>query len=79
MSQWFAMVCPIIAMNAWVLTRPNVSYQQPKLFAKSVTVASRVLSSTSDPNRIVYSQTQEYTFRLFKFKKVRSGYLPLGL
>ncbi|KAH8117428.1 hypothetical protein DFH11DRAFT_1687433 [Phellopilus nigrolimitatus] len=36
---------------------------QPKVFSKSETVASRVLSSTHHPNRIIYSQTQEYTLR----------------
>jgi len=54
-------------------------FAMPKLFAKSVTVASRVLSSTSDPNRLVYSQTQEYTFRLFKFKKTIKSMVVVDL
>jgi hypothetical protein len=39
-------------------------YAMPKLFAKSETVKTRVMSSTSSPNRIVFSQTQRYKNRL---------------
>ncbi|KAK6966398.1 hypothetical protein R3P38DRAFT_3155151 [Favolaschia claudopus] len=38
-------------------------YAMPKLFAKSETVNSRVMSSTNSPNRIVFSQTQRYKNR----------------
>ncbi|KAJ6623407.1 hypothetical protein B0H10DRAFT_2009579 [Mycena sp. CBHHK59/15] len=36
----------------------------PKLFSKSETVTSRVMSSTQTPNRIVFAQTQRYQNRL---------------
>lgn len=40
------------------------------LFPKSVTLSYRVLSSTNNPNRIVYHQEQEYTLRGLGTKKV---------
>ena len=43
---------------------------QPKVFSKSETVSSRILSSTKTPNRIIYAQSQEYTLRLIGTKKV---------
>lgn len=36
------------------------------------------MSSTHSPNRLVYSQKQEYTFRLIGTKKVRSLFLALS-
>ncbi|KAJ7349481.1 hypothetical protein DFH08DRAFT_865497 [Mycena albidolilacea] len=38
-------------------------YAMPILFAKSETVDTRVMSSTTAPNRIVFSQTQRYKNR----------------
>ncbi|KAF7359538.1 Serine-threonine kinase receptor-associated protein [Mycena sanguinolenta] len=38
-------------------------YAMPKLFAKSETVNTRVMSSTASPNRIVFAQTQRYKNR----------------
>ncbi|KAJ7470537.1 hypothetical protein FB451DRAFT_1340005 [Mycena latifolia] len=39
------------------------TFRRPKLFSKSETVTSRVMSSTRMPNRIVFSQTQRYKNR----------------
>lgn len=54
---------------------------QPKIFVKSETVSSRVLASTSHPNKIIYTQTQEYTLRLLGSKRVRlpDNLVPLFL
>lgn len=57
----------------------KLSTLQPKVFSKSETVASRVLASTKNPNRIIYSQTQEYTMRVFGSKKVGPSTSFLGL
>ncbi|EDR10915.1 uncharacterized protein LACBIDRAFT_315907 [Laccaria bicolor S238N-H82] len=43
-----------------------------KLCSQSETLSSRVMSSTSIPNRIVYHQVQEYTLRFLNRKKVCS-------
>ncbi|KAG2146937.1 uncharacterized protein EDB93DRAFT_1284613 [Suillus bovinus] len=42
---------------------------RPKIFSKSETISSRVLSFTRSPKRLIYSQTQEYTFRYIGTKK----------
>jgi hypothetical protein len=44
-------------------------FAMPKWFSKSETISSRVMSSTLTPNRLVYAQTQEYTYRFFGLKK----------
>jgi len=41
----------------------------PKICSKSETTAYRVMSSTHSPNRLVFSQTQDYTLRFFNRKK----------
>ncbi|KAJ7134973.1 hypothetical protein C8R43DRAFT_1072814 [Mycena crocata] len=41
----------------------GLGHAQPKLFSKSETVTTRVMSSTRAPNRIVFSQTQRYQNR----------------
>ncbi|KAJ7602469.1 hypothetical protein FB45DRAFT_912213 [Roridomyces roridus] len=38
-------------------------YALPKLFSKSETVSSRVMSSTRQPNRLVFTQKQRYKNR----------------
>ncbi|KAH9483743.1 hypothetical protein JR316_0003219 [Psilocybe cubensis] len=43
---------------------------QPKLFSKSEQISQRIMSSTDNPNQFIYHQTQQYTTRLFKKKKV---------
>ncbi|TEB36291.1 hypothetical protein FA13DRAFT_1727869, partial [Coprinellus micaceus] len=50
-----------------------------KLFTSSTTLASRVMSSTSAPNRIVYHQKQEYTFPVFGKKKVIESIIVVEL
>jgi hypothetical protein len=48
-------------------------YAMTKVFLKSETVSTRVLSSTTSPNRLVYAQTQLYVFRFFAKKmKIQS-------
>jgi len=44
-------------------------FAMPKLFSKSETISLRVMSSTLSPNRLVYAQTQEYTYRFLGHKK----------
>lgn len=50
-----------------------------KMVSDSKTTSHRVLASTSSPSRIVYSQTQEYTFRLTKKKKVVQSMVVIHL
>ncbi|KAI5124532.1 hypothetical protein M0805_003056 [Coniferiporia weirii] len=42
---------------------------QPKIISNSRRVSRRVLSSTHDPNRVIYAQTQEYTLRVIGMKR----------
>jgi hypothetical protein len=43
-------------------------YAMSKLILKSETVSTRVLASTTSPNRLIYAQTQRYVLRFFKKK-----------
>ncbi|KAK0228361.1 hypothetical protein IW262DRAFT_1264011 [Armillaria fumosa] len=52
---------------------------QPKLFSKSETLSTRIMSSTSSPNRLVFAQKQEYTPRLFGRKKVIDSIIVVDL
>ena len=54
-------------------------YAMPKLFSASHTIRSRVMSSTHNPNRLVLSQSQEYTSRLFGRKKTVDSIITLDL
>ncbi|KAF8921490.1 hypothetical protein CPB85DRAFT_1271079 [Mucidula mucida] len=54
-------------------------YAMPKLFSNSVTLSSRVMSSTNSPNRLVYAQTQEYTYRIGGQKKVIESIIVVDL
>ncbi|KIM60621.1 hypothetical protein SCLCIDRAFT_82528, partial [Scleroderma citrinum Foug A] len=48
-------------------------FAMPKLFSHSRTLSTRLMLSTQSPNRLIYSQSQEYTLRLTgKKKKVDS-------
>ncbi|KIJ69494.1 hypothetical protein HYDPIDRAFT_106127 [Hydnomerulius pinastri MD-312] len=38
-------------------------FAMPKIFSKSERISSRVMLSTRSPNRLIFSQTQEYTLR----------------
>ncbi|PBK77956.1 hypothetical protein ARMSODRAFT_946796 [Armillaria solidipes] len=51
----------------------------PKLFSKSETLSTRIMSSTSSPNRLVFAQKQEYTPRLFGRKKVIDSIIVVDL
>ncbi|KAK0210569.1 hypothetical protein DFS33DRAFT_1370990 [Desarmillaria ectypa] len=48
-------------------------------FALSETLSTRIMSSTSFPNRLVYAQKQEYTARLFGRKKVIDSIIVVDL
>ena len=54
-------------------------YGMPKLFPKSVTLSHRVVSSTHNPNRIMYQQEQEYTVRGLGTKKVMKSLVVIEL
>jgi len=51
----------------------------PRMVSSSRTLSHRVLASTSSPSRIVYSQTQEYTLRVTKTKKVIQSMVVIHL
>ncbi|KAF9533405.1 hypothetical protein CPB83DRAFT_757514 [Crepidotus variabilis] len=51
----------------------------PKLCNHSEQVSKRVMSSTDAPNRLIYTQTQEYTFRYLKRKKVIESIIVVDL
>ncbi|KAF8323144.1 hypothetical protein DL93DRAFT_631388 [Clavulina sp. PMI_390] len=54
-------------------------FSLPKVVSSSRTISHRVLASTSSPSRIVYSQTQEYTMRITKRKKVVQSMVVIHL
>ncbi|KAF8599905.1 hypothetical protein BDV93DRAFT_525752 [Ceratobasidium sp. AG-I] len=54
-------------------------YGMPKLFPTSRTLAYSVTSPTSEPRRIVYEQTQEYTVAVTKTKKVMQSTVVIDL
>lgn len=54
-------------------------FAMPKIISHSVTVASRILASTTNPNRIIYSQTQEYTVRVVGMKKTVKSIIVVDL
>ncbi|KAF9228012.1 hypothetical protein BS17DRAFT_774629 [Gyrodon lividus] len=54
-------------------------FAMPKLFSKSETISSRVVLSTERPNRLVYSQVQEYTLRFIGKKQRIESLIVLDL
>ncbi|KAG9121114.1 hypothetical protein FRC07_003064 [Ceratobasidium sp. 392] len=54
-------------------------YGLPKLFPTSHTQAYKVISSTTNPNQIVYEQKQEYTVRFIGTKKVMESTVVIDL
>jgi hypothetical protein len=54
-------------------------FAMPKVFPKSITLSKRVISSTHNPNRIMYQQEQEYTFRGLGTKKVMKSLVIIEL
>ncbi|QRV84367.1 hypothetical protein RhiJN_12383 [Ceratobasidium sp. AG-Ba] len=52
---------------------------QPKAFPTSRTLAYKVISSTENPNRIVYEQKQEYTIRFIGTKKIMDSTVVIDL
>ncbi|KAG6821154.1 hypothetical protein H0H93_005374 [Arthromyces matolae] len=52
---------------------------EPKIFAASNTLSLRVMSSTHNPNRLVFSLSQEYTYRFLKRKKVIDSIVVIDL
>jgi hypothetical protein len=51
----------------------------PKLFIKSENISRRVMSSTDNPNRLIYFQSQEYTTRFWKKKKIIESIITVDL
>ncbi|KIJ44359.1 hypothetical protein M422DRAFT_30497 [Sphaerobolus stellatus SS14] len=51
----------------------------PKLCSKSERLSFRVLSSTTQPNQIIYAQRQQYTMRLFGTKKIVESLVIIDL
>lgn len=49
-----------------------------KLF-NSERISSRILSATIDPNRLIFSQTQEYTLRWIGYKKIVTSIVLVDL
>ncbi|KAF9264885.1 hypothetical protein L218DRAFT_862445 [Marasmius fiardii PR-910] len=58
---------PLVSCKGYHEYAAQVCDSQPKLFSKSETLSTRIMSSTNAPNRLVYSQKQEYTFRYLAF------------
>ncbi|QRW12988.1 hypothetical protein RhiLY_11987 [Ceratobasidium sp. AG-Ba] len=54
-------------------------YGLPKVFSHSRTLMYKVISSTEKPNRIVYEQRQEYTFRLIGTKRAITSIIFIDL
>ncbi|KDR73464.1 hypothetical protein GALMADRAFT_72147 [Galerina marginata CBS 339.88] len=54
-------------------------FAMPKLFSKSEQMSKRVMSSTDNPNQLIYHQTQEYTTRFLKRKKVIESIIIVDL
>jgi len=51
----------------------------PKLFSHSDQLSKRVMSSTDNPNRLIYFQQQEYTIRLLNKKKIIESIVVVDL
>jgi hypothetical protein len=54
-------------------------YGLPKVLSHSETIEYRLLSSTHNPNRIIYHQTQQYTLRLFGIKYTLESIVVISL
>jgi len=54
-------------------------YAMPKVFSKAVTLSFKVLQSANDPNRIIYSQQQEYTVKLIGMKRSFNSIIVVDL
>ncbi|KAG1756263.1 uncharacterized protein EDB91DRAFT_1091577 [Suillus paluster] len=59
---------PLVKCEGYAQYAPQW-FAMPKIFSKSETISSRVMSFTRLPRHLVYSQTQEYTFRYIGTKK----------
>ncbi|KAH7107205.1 hypothetical protein BKA62DRAFT_686277 [Auriculariales sp. MPI-PUGE-AT-0066] len=54
-------------------------FGMPKVFPVSRNLSHRILSSTTNPNRIEYVQAQEYTFRWIGNKKIMYSLVMIDL
>jgi len=54
-------------------------YVLQKVFSHSETIEYRLLSSTHNPNRIIYYQTQQYTLRFFGIKHTLESVVVIEL
>jgi hypothetical protein len=59
---------PLVKCEGYAQYAPQW-FAMPRIFSKSETISSRVMSFTGMPKRLIYSQTQEYTLRYIKTKK----------
>lgn len=59
---------PLVRCEGYAQYAPQW-FAMPKIFSKSETISSRVMSFTRLPRRLIYSQTQEYTLRYIGSKK----------
>ena len=72
---WYVLPLPVVSHRSprgVYINLTSFALAQPKICSRSDRIAVRILSATLKPNRLVVSQTQEYTFRYFGSKKVRS-------
>ncbi|KAF7978134.1 hypothetical protein HWV62_1573 [Athelia sp. TMB] len=74
---------PEILARRW---RPDAQFEDPlckcqgykeyaaqaKLYSKSETISTRVMSSTTSPNRLVFAQTQVYSSKVLRNKTINS-------
>ncbi|KAF9483783.1 hypothetical protein BDN70DRAFT_873399 [Pholiota conissans] len=51
----------------------------PKLITHSEQISKRVMSSTDNPNQFIYLQTQQYTIRFLKKKKIVESIITVDL
>ncbi|KAH7915984.1 hypothetical protein BJ138DRAFT_1076101 [Hygrophoropsis aurantiaca] len=54
-------------------------FGMPRIFSKSETLSARIMSSTRSPNRLIYSQQQEYIVRYTGSKKVIDSVVEVDL
>ncbi|KAG1754236.1 hypothetical protein EDB19DRAFT_1665373 [Suillus lakei] len=59
---------PLVKCEGYAQYAPQW-FAMSKIFSKSETISSRAMSFTRLPKRLIYAQTQEYTFRYIGTKK----------
>ena len=72
--QWFALV----RVSSYLIHNYEC-FAQAKMVSTSERVYTRILSATNNPNRLIYSQKQLYTLRLFSMHRVLTSCSPFCL